>query len=91
MYAIHTPFSLCVLFIVHISIDDDILNLIDEVDVDEFLKEAANAIDDPDRLTDFVREKSTIAIERFLVSSCCYISDQSRFSPIYSDVAFGLT
>lgn len=45
------------------------MNLIDEVDVDEFLKEAANVIDDPDRLTDFVREKSTVAIERFLVSS----------------------
>lgn len=52
-----------------LSIDDDILNLIDEVDIDEFLKEAAKVIEDADRLTDFVREKSTIAIERFLVSS----------------------
>lgn len=52
------------------SIDDDILNLIDEVDLDEFIKEASDAIEDVDRLTDFVREKSTIAIERFLVCSC---------------------
>jgi hypothetical protein len=60
------------------SIDDDILNLIDEVDVEEFLKEAADVIEDAERLTDFVREKSTIAIERFLVGDmavvCCSIS-----------------
>jgi len=53
------------------SIDDDILKLMDEVDVDEFLKEAAAAIDDPDNLAQFLREKATIAIERFLVRSCC--------------------
>lgn len=44
------------------------MNLIDEVDLEEFLKEAADAIEDVDRLTGFVREKATIAIERFLVS-----------------------
>jgi hypothetical protein len=49
------------------SIDDDILKLMDEVDIDEFLREAATAIDDPDALIRFIREKSTIAIERFLV------------------------
>lgn len=49
------------------SIDDDILNLIDEVDLEEVLKEASVAIEDADRLTGFIREKSTIAIERFLV------------------------
>ena len=50
-----------------ISIDDDILNLMDEVNLDEFLKEAANAIDNPDKLAEYIREKATIAIERFLV------------------------
>ena len=48
------------------SIDDDILNLMDEVDIDEFLKEASEAIVYADRLADFIREKSTIAIRRFL-------------------------
>jgi hypothetical protein len=40
----------------------------DEVNLDEFLREAANAIDNPDQLAQYIREKSTIAIERFLVS-----------------------
>ena len=40
----------------------------DEVNVDEFLKEASNAIDDPEKLFQYIREKATIAIERFLVS-----------------------
>jgi hypothetical protein len=39
----------------------------DEVDVDEFLKEASEAIDDPETLAQFLREKATIAVERFLV------------------------
>ena len=60
-----------------LSIEDDILNLMDEVDLDEFLKEASDAIDDADRLSDFIREKSTIAVERFLVS-------YSRSSPAMS-------
>jgi hypothetical protein len=42
------------------------LKLIDEVNLDEFLKEASGAIVDSDRFTDFVREKATVAIERFL-------------------------
>ena len=48
------------------SIEDDILNLMDEVDLEQFLKEASRAIDDPDALTAFLKEKSTVAIERFL-------------------------
>ena len=44
------------------------MNLMDEVDIDEFLKEAAMAIDDAEKLSEFIREKATIAIERFLVS-----------------------
>jgi len=51
------------------SIDDDILKLMDEVDLDAFLKEASDAIDDPDTLSQFLREKATIAVERFLVST----------------------
>ena len=52
----------------HYSIEDDILNLVDEVDLDEFLKEASEAIDDAEKLSEFIKEKSTVAIERFLVS-----------------------
>jgi len=48
------------------SIDVDILNLMDEVDLDEFLKEASEALADADNLASFLREKSTKAIERFL-------------------------
>jgi hypothetical protein len=50
------------------SIEDDILNLVDEVDLHEFLKEASEAIEDAEKLSEFIREKVTIAIERFLVS-----------------------
>lgn len=38
----------------------------DEVDLDEFLKEASSAMDDPDKLTQFIREKATVAVQRFL-------------------------
>ena len=44
------------------------MNLIDEVDIKEFLREASNALDDSDKLSEFIVEKSTIALERFLVS-----------------------
>jgi hypothetical protein len=40
----------------------------DEVNVSEFLREASSAIDDPEKLSQYIREKATIAIERFLVS-----------------------
>lgn len=40
----------------------------DEVNLDEFLREASNAIDDPDTLSQYIREKAVIALERFLVS-----------------------
>ena len=50
------------------SIDDDILKLMDEVELDQFLKEASEAIDDADKLAFFIRDKATTAIERFLVS-----------------------
>ena len=51
------------------SIEDDILNLMDEVNLDEFLRETSDAIDDPEKFSQYIREKATIAIERFLVSS----------------------
>ena len=38
----------------------------DEVDLDEFLREASYAMDDPEKLTHFIREKATIAVQRFL-------------------------
>lgn len=44
------------------------MNLVDEVDIDNLIREAASSLDDPDKLSDFIREKTTIAIERFLVS-----------------------
>jgi len=53
------------------SLDDDILKLMDEVELDKFLKEASEAIDDADKLADFIRDKASSAIERFLVS-CFY-------------------
>ena len=53
------------------SIDDDILKLMDEVELDKFLKEASEAIDDVDKLAFFIRDKATTAIERFLVSALC--------------------
>jgi hypothetical protein len=48
------------------SIEDDILNLVDQVDFDDFLREASDAIGDADKFSDFIRVKTTIAIERFL-------------------------
>ncbi len=40
----------------------------DEVNLDEFLKEVTEALDDPKKFTEYVREKTTVAVERFLVS-----------------------
>ena len=48
------------------SIDEDILNLVDELDIDKFVKEASDAMVDANRLSKFIRDKSTIAIQRFL-------------------------
>ena len=41
----------------------------DEVDLDALLKEASEAMDDAEDFAQFLREKATIAIERFLVRS----------------------
>ncbi|KAL3918254.1 MAG: hypothetical protein SGILL_004325, partial [Bacillariaceae sp.] len=49
-----------------IFIDDDILNLVDEINIDEFIKEASVALEDEALLRDFIKEKAKIAIERFL-------------------------
>ncbi len=48
------------------SIDEDILNLVDEVDIDKFVKEASAAMTDSHRLSKFIRDKSAIAMQRFL-------------------------
>lgn len=48
------------------SIDEDFLSLMDEVDIDKFLKEASDAIVDGDLLSAFIREKSAIGIRKFL-------------------------
>ena len=39
----------------------------DEVNLDEFLRETSDALDDPDKFSQYIREKATVAIERFLV------------------------
>jgi len=46
----------------------------DEVNLDEFLREMSDAIDDPEKLSQYIREKATIAVERFLVS--CAVGDR---------------
>jgi hypothetical protein len=48
------------------SIDDDILKLVDELNIDEFVKEASVALEDDALLRQFFKDKATIAIERFL-------------------------
>eukprot|EP00536_Pseudo-nitzschia_multiseries_P014949 jgi/Psemu1/291736/fgenesh1_pg.795_\ len=48
------------------SIDDDILNLVDGINVDEFVKEASIALEDEGMLRDFIKEKTMVAVERFL-------------------------
>ena len=48
------------------SIDDDILNLVDDINVAEFVKEASIALEDEEMLREFIKEKATIAVERFL-------------------------
>lgn len=52
---------------ISISIDDDILDLIDEVDPERELKEIAEALGDPDKFPTYVREKSAKAVSVFLV------------------------
>ena len=42
------------------------MNLVDEINIDDFIKEASVALEDDALLRDFVKEKATIAIERFL-------------------------
>jgi len=48
------------------TIDEDILQLIDEISIKQFLKEAADALVDADRFPFFLREKITFAVSRFL-------------------------
>jgi len=48
------------------SIEDDILHLVDDINVDEFIKEASIALEDEGMLRDFIKEKATVAVERFL-------------------------
>ena len=48
------------------TIDEDILQLIDELSIKRFLKEAADALLDADRFPVFLKEKLTFMIARFL-------------------------
>jgi hypothetical protein len=54
------------------SIDIDILNLVDELDIDELVKEASIALEDEDRLHGFLRDKAMMALERFLVGNAIF-------------------
>ncbi len=49
-----------------IRIDNDILDLIDEFDFDEFLKDITDVIGNPEKWIDYMNEKSTTLVERFL-------------------------
>ena len=51
------------------SIDQDILNLIDEVQLDKELKEAGEALVDSERFPSYIRQKSASAVSKFLVSA----------------------
>uniref|UniRef100_A0A7S2A1I7 Uncharacterized protein n=1 Tax=Ditylum brightwellii TaxID=49249 RepID=A0A7S2A1I7_9STRA len=48
------------------SIDNDFLNLLDEVELDKILKDAVEALADTHKFAQFVREKSSIVLHRFL-------------------------
>ncbi len=50
------------------SIDVDILNLVDDFNIDAFVKEASVALEDDAMLREFIKEKATIMVERILVS-----------------------
>jgi hypothetical protein len=45
----------------------DILNLVDELDIHELIKETSVALEDEDMLREFIRDKAMMALERFLV------------------------
>jgi len=51
------------------TIDDDILNLLDQVELEKVLLESIEAMVDKDRFFKHLRDKSFAAIDRFLVSS----------------------
>jgi hypothetical protein len=48
----------------------------DEVNLDEFLKDTASAIDDPEKLSAYLCEKATLAVERFLVRNSNLIGEK---------------
>lgn len=48
------------------TIDEDILQLIDDISIKRFLKEAADALLDADRFPIFLKDKLTFGISRFL-------------------------
>ena len=50
------------------TIDNDILDLIDEFSFDLFLKEITDVIGDPEKSVAYVTERASILVERFLVS-----------------------
>jgi len=48
------------------SIDDDILNLIDEFDPEKELRDIADALAEPAIFSNYIREKSAVAVSKFL-------------------------
>ena len=66
-----------------VSIDEDILKLIDEVDIKKELKEAGEAILDADRFPQYIREKSVKAVSKFLVRHFCRRVSQFNFDCMF--------
>lgn len=48
------------------TIDNDILDLMDEFDFDLLLKEISDSIGDAEKLKDYITDRSTVLVERFL-------------------------
>lgn len=49
-------------------IDNDILNLMDEFDPDLLLRELSDSIGDSEKFIFYIKERTSLLIERFLVS-----------------------
>lgn len=56
------------------SFDNDILDLMEELDFDLMFKEISGSICDPEKFTAYMTERTAILVERFLVSTLCYVS-----------------
>ena len=79
------------LVIALLSIDDDILNLVDDFNIDAFVKEASVALEDEKKLWKFIREKATVTVERFLVRNSHFHVSSILLASVASASCFSLT